>query len=185
MFLERTYLSWMSLFLLSHQSLSLHSAFTSNFTKSDPFRKSLPAETYPCSGCINRVSALQKHKQTNSWFAPGCVSLPFWVSVCPVRGNRQIGHVLWTTGTVLVEEDHCMGGVVVRRSRENNYRCERRDKRESFRNRIMASCLSARQIVCQVMAALNSDMFIWESGGGRIQKQEQQRALVLFTGITI
>lgn len=39
------------------------------------------------------------------------------------------------------------------------YRCEPRDKRESFRNRIMASCLNAPQIVCQVTAALNRHVY--------------------------
>ena len=42
------------------------------------------------------------------------------------------------------------------------YRCEPRDKRQSFCNRIMASCLNAPQIVCQVTAALNRDVFIGE-----------------------
>lgn len=27
-------------------------------------------------------------------------------------GNRQIGHVLWAAGTMLAEEDSCMGGAV-------------------------------------------------------------------------
>lgn len=34
-------------------------------------------------------------------------------------GNRQIGHILWTTGPLEVEEDSNMGGVIERRSRES------------------------------------------------------------------
>lgn len=41
------------------------------------------------------------------------------MSVCPVGGNRQIGHVLWTAGTILVEEDSSMGGEAERRSGES------------------------------------------------------------------
>lgn len=33
-------------------------------------------------------------------------------SVCvPQGGNRQIGHVLWPAGALLVQEGSCMGGV--------------------------------------------------------------------------
>lgn len=57
------------------------------------------------------------------WFAPGCVRLPFWgETAVPWVGNRQIGHVLWTSGTILVEEDRCdgrSGGEA-----ERGYRCE-------------------------------------------------------------
>lgn len=34
-------------------------------------------------------------------------------------GNRQIGHVLWTTGTLEEEEDSNTGGVAERRSGES------------------------------------------------------------------
>lgn len=39
-------------------------------------------------------------------------------------GNRQIGHVLWTAGTILVEEDSSMGGEVKEAERGEHYRCE-------------------------------------------------------------
>lgn len=77
-----------------------------------------------------------------------------------MRGNRQIGHVLWTAGTIVVEEDYCRGGVVGRRSGEGATDVSPEIREESFRNRIMASCLNAPQIVCQVTAALNRDVFI-------------------------
>lgn len=79
-------------------------------------------------------------------------------------GNRQIGHVLWTAETVLVEEDW-MGGVV-----EGTTDVSPEIRGKSVRNRIMASCLNAPQIVCRVTAALNRDAFIGESGGGRMRK---------------
>lgn len=59
-------------------------------------------------------------------------------------GNRQIGHVLWTAETALVEEDW-MGGVV-----EGTTDVSPEIRGESFRNRIMASCLNAPQIVCRL-----------------------------------
>lgn len=79
-----------------------------------------------------------------------------------------------------------MGGVAERRSGEGATDVRPEIRGRAFRNRIMASCLNAPQIVCQVTAALNRGVFIWGSGeGGRRQKQEQQRVLELFTGIMI
>lgn len=90
----------------------------SNFTKTDPSGNHPHVDTDKCSGRLNRASSLQKQKQTNSFgFGPGCVLLQ--LSVCPVGGNRQIGHVLWTAGTILVEEDSSMGGEAERRSGES------------------------------------------------------------------
>lgn len=51
-----------------------------------------------------------------------------------------------------------MGGVVERRSGATDVRPEIRG--QAFRNRIMASCLNAPQIVCQVTAAFNRGVFI-------------------------
>lgn len=92
------------------------------------------------------------------WFAPGCVRLPFWVE-CLSQGGKQ------TDRAHPVERWDRAGGVLDGRSggeaeQGGSYRCEPRDKRQSFRNRIMASCLNAPQIVCQVTAALNRDVFI-------------------------
>lgn len=53
--------------------------------------------------------------------------------------------------------DRWSGGEV---ERGGLYRCEPYDKKKSFHNRIMASCLNALQIVCQVTEALNTDVFI-------------------------
>lgn len=78
-----------------------------------------------------------------------------------------------------------MGGVVERRSGESSTDVRPEIRGKGFRNRIMASCLNAPQIVCRVTAALNSDAFIGESDGRGMRKQEQQRLLVLFTGIMI
>lgn len=78
-----------------------------------------------------------------------------------------------------------MGGVVERQREEGTTDVSPEIRGKSFRNRIMASCLNAPQIVCQVTAALNRDTFIGGSGEGRMQKQQQQRLLVLFAVIMI
>lgn len=51
---------------------------------------------------------------------------------------------------------------------------------ERSRNRIMASCLNAAANCSPALrtAALNRGAFIWESDGGRMWKQEQQRGFV-------
>lgn len=132
-----------------------------NFIKSDPSGKSPHAETHTCPGCINRVSTLQKHKQTNSF------ALLLGVFVCHSGGERLSREGKQTDSARPVDHRNCHGGggLLCGRSggeaeRGGRYRCEPQDKRESFRNRIMASCLSAPQIVCQVTAALNRDVFI-------------------------
>lgn len=53
-----------------------------------------------------------------------------------------------------------MGGMVERRSRECTTDVRPEIRGRSFRNRIMASCLNARQIVCQVTAALTFFFFL-------------------------
>lgn len=95
-------------------------------------------------------------------FAPGCVCLP----IC---GERLSHEGKQTDRARPVDRRNRPGGGGPLHGRSGGeaeeegrgrYRCEPRDKRESFRNRIMASCLSAPQIVCQVTAALNRDVFI-------------------------
>lgn len=63
-----------------------------------------------------------------------------------------MGHILWTCGTTGGGLDGRGGD---RAEQGGLYRCEARDKRQSFLNRIMVSCLNGPQIVCQVTAALN------------------------------
>lgn len=155
---------------------------TSNYTKT---ARSGDVEMYTCHGHINSLVFTVEQTDKFLWFALGCVRLPFWGERLSREGKqtdraRPVDLLNHPGGGGLLQ-----GRSVGEAERRGRYRCEPCDKMESFRNRIMASCLKAPQIVCQVTAALNRDVFIWESGGGRMRKQEQQRVLVLFTGIMI
>lgn len=101
-------------------------------------------------GCINSIIFTVAQTDTFFWFVLGCVPLPLWVE-CLSRGegNRQIGHILWSAGTI--PEEDWMGRVVVKAERGGLCRCEAQDKRErlsqqdnGFLFECSANCLSGR-----------------------------------------
>ena len=66
-------------------------------------------------GCINSVACTVAQTHAFLWLVLGCVPLPLWVERLSVpwgggETDGQIGHILWTTGTVL--EEDMLGGVV-------------------------------------------------------------------------
>lgn len=93
-------------------SLSFHVKTTCFFSAAQPCR---------VHGCCKRASSLQQHKQANSFgLFLGVFVYRSDKGLSHEGGNRQIGHILWTTGTIEAEEDCRTGGAVERPSRQSS-----------------------------------------------------------------